>query len=201
MRWYADIERVRQGIMRELEQRFLGFAGWTLTAKTSSMGDTDAVQVADGDSQKRQRPVGRLEQWGLRSLPVAKVRSLWLRIGTSNVIFIGILPTKGYGPTDLNPGEVCLYSEQVERGVYLTQDGDNVLAAKSGRTVQVAGDGYKMPLWDSGTGGFVVALNAFVTSLVAMVNPNVSEVVAAATALQTAMSGASNFSSENATNG
>lgn len=84
--------------------------GWTLTSKSSAMGAADEVQTADDDTNKGQRPVRRIEPFGLRSRTPSKMRALWLRLGASNVVFLGIAPSQGYGPSDLEDGEVAIYN-------------------------------------------------------------------------------------------
>lgn len=205
MSWQVEIARVRRELIEHVTQKTIGLFGWTLTSNASSMGDQDQVKNSDDDDSGGQRPVRRIEPWGLRGVPVAKVRSFWVRLGSSNTLFIGIAPNKGYGPTDLDNGEVCLYSDQVERGVWLTKDGDTKLAAKSGRKVQVGGDTYAMPKWDD----FATALKACTAAIKALTpatDPATVILLAngirvAVTALDTAMGLASNYKSTNATNG
>jgi hypothetical protein len=115
MSWAADVARLRGELLSYIDRRIAQIFGWTLTAKASPLGDSDAVECADDDldpatHQKGQRPVTRVEPFGVRSRPPAKLRSLWLRLGASNVVFIGIAPTAAYGPQDLDDGEAAIYN-------------------------------------------------------------------------------------------
>ena len=111
---------------------------WTLTSRSSAMGAADQVQTADDDKNRGQRPVSRLEPFGLRYRAPSKLRSFSLRIGTSNVVFIGIQPSKGYGPTDVDDGEVALYNI-TKAIVRLWKSGKVTLDADSGQDVVVNG--------------------------------------------------------------
>lgn len=201
--WAAAIAKLRGDVGRLVEQKLLGVFGWTLSASSSAMGDKDQVQTAD--TGKGERPARRLEQWGVRGVPPSKIRSLWIRIGSSNVVFLGIAPTKKYGPTDLATGETCVYSEQVERALWATQLGDVKLAAKSGRTIQLDGATFKGVKWSDGNPipaadtGFVGALATFVAALKAA--GTVGNIVTAATNFETALTNNSQFRSGKYTNG
>ncbi len=140
--WASAISVLRRELMTRMEQIPSSLFGWTLTAKSSPMGDADEVRV--DDEGKGQRPSRRIEPWGHRGRSPSGVRSFWIRLGSSNVLFMGVAPSKGYGPSDLEDGETALYSAEVEKGVHLTEDGDNKLASKTGKTVQVNGDDYSM---------------------------------------------------------
>ncbi len=139
--WQAEIAALRRAIVTIIDRRINGLFGWTLTSNASAMGDSDQVQTGDEpvDGKQTQRPVRRIEQFGLRSRPPAKIRSLWLRLGSSNVLFLGIAPTKGYGPTDLADGETAVYSKAVEKGMHLDTDGNNNINAASSKDVVVNG--------------------------------------------------------------
>lgn len=115
---------------------------WTATANSTALGKEDAVKTGDDDPTNGdgQRPVRRLEPWGVRGRPVAKQRALSLRLGSSTVIYLGIASDGGYGPTDLIDGETCIYSKNIPQALRATDAGDVVLTSKSGQTVQVNGD-------------------------------------------------------------
>jgi phage gp45-like len=106
--WQLAISEARREILAWVEQRLLGIVGWTLTARSSPLGNEDQVEGEDGS--RHGRPVQRIEPFGLRSRAPKGLRALWLRLGTSNVVFIGIAPTGGYGPQNLEEGETALYS-------------------------------------------------------------------------------------------
>lgn len=111
--------------------------GWTLSAKSSEMGDQDEVQQEDGvDSQ---RPARRIEPWGHRGRAPNKVRTLWFRLGSSNVVFLGIAPSKGYGPADLEDGETALYCSVGGTEIRLDADGNITIDAASSKDVIVNG--------------------------------------------------------------
>lgn len=134
----------------------------TQFAKSSEIGEDDAVESADenapGENQRGQRPTVRSTPWGVAGRPTNKVRSVCLRLGASNLLFVGILPTEGYGPQNLKDGETAIWSAAVERGMHLTEDGDNKLGAASGQTVQVNGNDYKLPKWDHFLAGNVTPI-------------------------------------------
>jgi phage gp45-like len=95
-------------VMRAVEQLPFRMIGWTLSAKSSAVGDDDEVETGDGDDS--QRPVRRIEPFGVRSRPPSKVRTLQLRLGSSTTLFLGVASTNGYGPTDLDDGDTALYN-------------------------------------------------------------------------------------------
>lgn len=97
-----------------LRQIFL----WTLTAKSSPLGNDDTVQSGDAgvdpgaadNEQKGQRKVIRVQPWGFNGAPPQNLRSLTLRLGSSNLFWVGIGPTQAYGPQDLDVGETAVYA-------------------------------------------------------------------------------------------
>jgi len=115
------LAQVREVVKSYVDQKLATMFQWSLIGGVSAMGDKDSVQTADGE--KSQRPVQRIEPWGLRGVPAPKVRALCIRLGSSTVFFIGIQPTSGYGPTDLNPGETALWNAVAGCDVRLLQDG------------------------------------------------------------------------------
>lgn len=209
--WQQGIAHLRREVWNRIDQRILQSFGWTRTAKGSAMGDTDQVETADvSDStvgKGQQRPARRLELWGLRGFPVAKVRTFWVRLGSSNVIYLGIAPTKGYGPTDLAEGETAVYSEKVEKALHATKDGDTKLAAAEGRTVQVAGDAERMLLAESLLGqlkDLVDALRGGVAGTTPIVDTSTGAPLPALSGPAGVVYGAivaEDYLSENATNG
>lgn len=118
MSWSAELAAAKREmktlLARGLGQIFL----WTLTAKSSSLGDNDAVQSGDdgvdpgapANEQKGQRKVIRVQSWGFNGAPPTNLRSLTLRLGSSNLFWIGIGPTQAYGPQDLDVGETAVYA-------------------------------------------------------------------------------------------
>lgn len=203
MNWQVAVAALRRELLGVIDVRLGHLFGFSLTAKSSAMGTEDEVQT--DDEGKGQRPARRLEPWGLRGFPVSKSRSFWIRLGSSNVLFVGIAPSKGYGPSDLLEGETALYSKEIPKGVHLTDAGDNKLASKDGRTVQVNGADYFMAKWEP----FATVLAAFAGSLAGITTPTtLAEVITAigvvktaSTTLQTAMGTNSNYKSTKAKNG
>ena len=142
MTWIGEIAGLRREIMKRLEQLPLSLFGWTLTAKSSAMGDADTVQTSD--TTEGQRPGRRLEPWGHRGRPPGKVRSFWVRFGTSNVIFLGVAPSKGYGPSDLEDGETAVYNAtkalvRLWKTGRITMAADNAPVEIEGQNVVVNG--------------------------------------------------------------
>jgi len=121
MMWAQAMGALRRELLAQIDARITRLFGWTLSANSSEMGDGDQVQTADGGES--QRPVQRIEPFGLRSRAPAKVRQLWIRLGASNVLTIGIQPTKGYGPTDIDDGETALYNAVLGCVLKLSKDG------------------------------------------------------------------------------
>jgi hypothetical protein len=140
---FASMAALRREVADMVEAAVARIFVSTLFAKSSEIGNADAVQSSDendpGQEQPGQRPVSRVEPFGFRSRPTSKVRGLALRLGRSNVLFLGILPTEGYGPQDLKDGETSLYSAAVERGVHLDEDGNNNINAADSKDVVVNG--------------------------------------------------------------
>jgi hypothetical protein len=190
-------QAIKDGLVAAINQIFV----WTRVANTTALGDSDNVTTGDDDPSDGQRPVRRLEPWGLRSRPPAKQRCLSLRLGSSTVIYLGVASDGGYGPKDLNDGEIGLYSKAAPNAFLADQDGNVSLTSKGGKVVNVntGSAPYKMPLWDNGADGFVTALGTFVSAL--QLAGTVAQVATAAVAFGNALSAAGNFSSSNANNG
>ena len=74
---------------------------------------------------------------------------------------------------------------------------DVEIEAGDGKKVLIGGGGHPLPKWDD----FMADLNTFVTDLVASANPNVAEIVTAATTFQTAIGTALNYESNTVENG
>ena len=194
-------------IQRWIAQIFV----YTLTAKASAIGDDDAVESADGASDnaggsKTQRATVRIQPFGFNSLPPNGLRGLSLRLGMSNIFFIGIGPQKSYGPTNMEQGETALYAKQGQT-VLLDKDGNIVATPKSGQTVQLGGNTYSLPKWDD----FATQLDTFINAIAGL-TPNppttlvqalayLATIITAANALKTAMAANSDYKSSIAKNG
>lgn len=164
--WDAALARLRVEFQRKLEQLPSLFFGWTSVASSSSVGDQDQVQTSDeatedatGARRIGQRPTRRLEPWGFRGRPPGKVRSFWVRIGSSNLVTIGIAPGKGYGPTDLDEGESAQYCSKSGTIIRLDKDGKITITAAPGQDVVINGGTAKVGrVGDAVNGGTVTAL-------------------------------------------
>jgi hypothetical protein len=118
MMWSAELGKAKRELQQWVNRRLAQLFLWTLTAKASSIGDNDAVESSDEgqdpgappNEPKGQRKVTRVLPWGLQGMPPKGVRGLTLRLGMSNLFFIGIGPTQTYGPQSLNEGETSLYN-------------------------------------------------------------------------------------------
>jgi phage gp45-like len=79
------------------------------------------------------------------SRPPARLRSLWLRLGSSNVVFIGIAPTQGYGPQDLDVGETAIYNA-AKTLVRLWKNGKLTLDSDASQSADVVVNGGTQPV-------------------------------------------------------
>lgn len=136
------ITKVRTEVARWIAQIFI----YTLTAKSTATGAGDALEGVDGsrdpdapaNAKKSQRSGVRIQPFGFISVPPTKLRALGLRLGASNIFFIGIAPQKAYGPTDLEEGESAVYAKEGQT-VLLNKDGDVAIDAKATRDVILNG--------------------------------------------------------------
>jgi hypothetical protein len=144
MTWAAAIAEARRALREYVDQKIIGLFGFTLTTNTSAIGDEDQLAMADDDGNKGQRPARRIEPWGYRSRPPDKVRALWLRLGSSNVLFLGVASDKGYGDSDLDAGESELYCSKSGTRIRLGTDGAIHIDAASGADVIVNGSNLKV---------------------------------------------------------
>jgi hypothetical protein len=173
--WTKEISALRRELVAYFDQRLANAFVWTRTANTSALGKEDAVETGDDDSQKGQRPVRRVEPFGLRSRPPAKQRSFSLRLGSSTVIYLGVASDGGYGPGDLEDGELALYSKNVPKALHARDDGK----------VAINGDTFSA----LETEGFMSAFNTFADDLLALdpLPPTVAALVAELIALATTL--------------
>jgi phage gp45-like len=205
---FGDLDRVRRGLERLVGQSIAQIFGYTRIANASALGDSDAVEkeddAADPDGQKGQRPVVRLHPFGFISRPPKGLRGLWLRIGSSNVAFIGIMPQQSYGPQNLNVGETAVFGSQQQNTLY-DQNGNIIHTPTGTGTVQCGGT-HPMPIWDS----FTTAFNTFVGAVAGIATPvstllqcagALNTIIAAALTLQTSMTTNTSYKSTIAQNG
>jgi hypothetical protein len=161
MMWADALAKLRRELVKYIDAKVAGVAVWTRTANASKLGQEDAVETGDDDSNRGQRPVRRIEPFGFRSRPVAKQRSLSLRIGSSTVVYLGVASDGGYGPSDLEDGEVVIYSKNIPEGVRLKSSGDVALLSKDGQIVTVNGSNYSL----LNTEDFLSGLDTFLEAL------------------------------------
>ncbi len=203
--WTREVAALRQELRVLVTDAVARMFVWTLTANTSALGKEDQVQTGDDDSNKGQRPVRRVEPFGVRSRPPAKQRSLSLRLGSSTVIYLGIASDGGYGPGDLEDGETAVYSKNVEKALHAMDSGDVALASKAGQVVSINGTDYFMAKWEPFATVLKICTQAIASSTIATdpaTTLALANVIRAAfIALNTAMASNSNYKSAKAKNG
>lgn len=202
----AEIRGVRAWAEGRIVQKLGELWGWTLVGSGTALGTGD--QIATSDTTPTQtRTVRRLEPWGLRGVPMAKLRAFTIRIGSSNVVQVGLGASKGYGPTSLKQGETALYSQKVPQGVYLDQYGNNILSADfpTQKTVQVGGNAYAMPTWDP----FIADVATLASTIAGLPPPTnlataltaIQGIITAFSTFSTAITTATSYKSKKAQNG
>jgi hypothetical protein len=193
-----EVARLRAELTSYIDRRVAQIFGWTLTAKSSALGENDAVETADDDAdptthQKGQRPVTRVLPFGMGSRPPARLRSLWLRLGASNVVFVGIAPTEGYGPQDLDVGETAIYNA-AKTIVRLWKSGKLTLDADATQSADVVVNGGTQKVGRVGDtvdlGKWSVTITSGAISAISVLLPGTSTPVTIATSpAATALSG------------
>jgi phage gp45-like len=133
MSYLAAIRNLREELKQRLSLSLAQLFVVTKVGKSSKIGNDDALETAD--SSNEQRPATRIEPFGFRSRPTNKLRGLGIRLGTSNLMFIGVLPSEGYGPQDLDDGESAMYSAG---GQELRMKSDGTIQAKDKNGTVVA---------------------------------------------------------------
>lgn len=147
MNWSQAIAQARRELEALIERRITGLFGYTLVSTASSIGEGDAVEGSDdanqlpSQEQRGQRPVTRIDPFGFRSRPPKGVRALWLRLGSSNIVFLGIAPTEKYGPQDLGVGDSAIYSTADGAVIKIDSDGKITIVSSTGQKVTIDGDG------------------------------------------------------------
>jgi hypothetical protein len=211
MSMMGELATLRAQLTAAIENRFANLFGWTLTSASSAMGDADQVQ--SDDEKTSQRPVRRIEPWGLRGRSPSGVRSFWVKFSSSNILFLGIAPTKSYGPTGIDEGETELYCSAGGTSVKLDKDGNVTITAATGKDVTVTGDNvaingtaFALPKWDDFIGSATVGLKRFLTQL--DLDLNLANIATYATGpttavgkLQIDLAAAGDYKSTKATNG
>lgn len=141
------MEDILAKVQRWIAQIFI----YTLVSKSSAQGDNDAIESADGavdpgapaNAPKTQRRVVRIQPFGFNSLAPTKLRGLSLRLGMSNIFFVGIGPQKAYGPVDLVEGETAVYAKSGQT-LKLDKDGNVIATPVNAGTVQLGGADYSL---------------------------------------------------------
>jgi hypothetical protein len=106
-------------------------AHFVALARTSPLGTSDAVMGDDTD-KTAQRPVTRVEPWGLRGRPATDgVRGLVVSAlaGAMNGVLVGVSTDTRYGAQNLDVGEMALYSLVNALGVYLDNSGNTKITS------------------------------------------------------------------------
>lgn len=200
MGWAEEISALRRELGAKLSLLLTQAFVSAPYAKSSEIGNDDAIKCSD-ESGSPQRPVTRGEPFGFRSRPTSKVRSLSLRLGTSNLIHIAILPTQGYGLQDLSDGEMSLYSAFCAGVLYADKNGKTSVKSKAGSTVEVGnGAQHPMPLWDTFVIDLAQVLTAISNGVIQATGQFSPADKGSITAFVTALN-VPNYNSQNATNG
>jgi phage gp45-like len=115
MSWTQGLAEARAWAKAYVDRKIIGLFGWTQTTNASAGGEADQVESCDegvdpGTAEKSQRQTTRVEPFGHRARGPKGLRALWLKLGESNVFFIGFGPSEKYGPQDLDVGEVAVYN-------------------------------------------------------------------------------------------
>lgn len=135
MTWQAAIRELRSWVETYVQTRLGALVEFTRLAASTATGEEDSVEVGGGD-QRMQRPVRRIEPWGLRGRPPAGVWAAVIKAiaGASNGLMVGISTTR-HGPADLETGETELYCSASGTRVYLDKDGVVHIDAASGQDI------------------------------------------------------------------
>lgn len=157
MMWAQAVAELRRMVTTEMRKQLTQLIGFTTVGRSSAIGNEDAVQKSDaaGDGQ---RPAQRMEPWGFRGRPPAKVRGLWLRLGSSNIAFIGVMPSGAYGPQDLSEGDSAQFCSGAAE---VRCAGDDVTVNGGSKDVARVDDdakaGTQMATWMGQVEGFINA--------------------------------------------
>lgn len=142
---FAEIAAAKREVMNEIKRALAQLFVYSLTAKGSALGDGDQVESSDdakapgaasSESKPQRQPV-RIQPFGFRSVQPKGIRGLTLRLGGSNLFFIGIGPTTAYGPQDLGVGDAALHSSGAAE---LRAKGDDLIANGGTKKVALVGD-------------------------------------------------------------
>jgi phage gp45-like len=153
---------------------------------TSTDGTTDKVEGYKNDEESYDLDGQRMWPFGIRSRPPQGVDAVWLAVGGRNRSSHGVIvgaDSKGYGPGDLQDGEVAIYNKVSGTIIKLDASGGITITAATGQVVNINGSTYSAPQWDD----FVGVLKAFTASL--KVATTIANVATAATTLDTALDG------------
>jgi len=142
---YRRIAAAERKFRDVIDRAIAGIFVYTNTTSSSNIGDSDAVESSDDGVdpetlQKGQRPATRVLPYGFSSRQPKGLRGLGLRLGSSNLLFIGIAPTEKMGPQDLNIGDASVWSSGGST-VRVNADGSVHVADKGGATLVMDGSG------------------------------------------------------------
>lgn len=166
----AFFARVMDAV-RELFANTIQLAPYALSTKDGYRDKVEGfIPQDDPQSGDKKYDLDGRRAWpfGIRSRPPKGVQAVWLRVGRSpNGVIVGADSSR-YGPSDLDDGEVALYNKVSGVVVRLTKDGDVIINAASGRTVQINGSSYSL----LNTETFLTALKAWVTAVNTVLGSN-----------------------------
>ncbi len=139
MTWQIAIRDLRSWVESYVQTRLGALVEFTRVAASTATGEKDAVEVGGGD-QRMQRPVRRVEPWGVRGRPPAGVFAAIVKAiaGASNGLLVGISSTR-YGSQALEAGETEIYCSASGTRIFLDKTGTIHIDAASGQDVILNG--------------------------------------------------------------
>ncbi len=155
MDWRTAIRDAENRLRQFVAQRVLNVVEWSATTVSSADGSTDAVAglPADEDSQI---DVLKVQHFGFISIPVKGGNRLFVCKGTRKWS-VGE-DGAGYAPTDLEEGEVAVYSK-AGAIVELDKDGNLYAVAASGKKAILVAGSLAVTV-DDGAGSITVTADA-----------------------------------------
>jgi phage gp45-like len=205
--WSREISNAVRELRGYLDRRLIQLFSYTMTAKASAIGDSDAVESSDESNDqppgspvpKGEKAPVRVQPFGFNGVPPAKLRGLVLRLGTSNLFFIGIGPQQKYGPQSLNTGEVAVFNAFGAQ-IVLLNDGSIQVTPHGAGTAQLGGATYNAPKWNTFETDMQAFVNIVLGGTVGMTGQFTPAQVTTMTAFANAI-GAGTYNSTKASNG
>ena len=144
MTWQTAIRELRSWVETYVQTRLGALVEFTRVASATASGEKDSVEVGGGD-QRKQRPVRRIEHWGLRGRPPAGIWAVVIKAiaGASNGLLVGISTTR-HGSQNLEAGETEIYCSASGTRVFLDKNGTIHVDAASGQDVIIDGGSAKV---------------------------------------------------------